>query len=405
MEINVKKKVLVFVPRFPSLTETFIDRELSKLAESPVLDIQVLALEKGRGAVSPNLANKISYDKLGPLNLLMSLGLWFTKTARVLGAYKLLTSQKRALTNFYTLLKAVGYAQKIQRYQPEIIFAHFLAYPSTLMMLVSHILNVPYAISAHAIDIMVDREYLIEKAQTAQFIVICNKNAYQHVLANLDSSLHHKIFLQYHGIDFSRELPTKLPPKLDKPLVFSVGRLVEKKGHKYLIEASRILRDMGVDHYLRIAGGGSESAYAEITSLIAEKGLVDVVTVLGGGKGVPYTEVETNYLMANVVAFSGVEAESGDVDGVPNVLVESSYYGVPMVSTDVGSTTDLIVNGETGLLVSQKDPQELATALKTVLTNKDLAQKLVENAHKKAQEAFDLNKNVIRLEELLCSTI
>ena len=240
-------------------------------------------------------------------------------------------------------------------------------------------------------------------------IVICNKNAFNFVLSKLDKSLQSKVFLQFHGIDFAKESQSGEAlanvQKLDNPLIFNVGRLVEKKGQKYLIEASKILIDSGVDHYLYIAGGGTSEAYAEIMKLIADKHLESTVKILGDGQGVVYSEIEKCYLMADVVAFPGITAESGDADGIPNVLVEGAFYKVPMVSTDSGSTTDLIVNNETGLLVPQKDSQKLAEALKTVLQNKDLASKLTTNANIKAKELFDLNKNVKKLEELLCSTI
>ncbi len=409
MEMDIKKKVLVFVPKFPVLSETFIDREISKMTESAVLDIKILSLEKGQGMVSPNLVDKVSYYKLNVLDLLLSFPMWFDYLPRILRAYSLLKSTPFSFGKIYTLIKAVGFARKIKDFNPDIIFVHFLSYPSTLIMLVSAILRIPYAISGHAIDILVEGEYLQEKAKTAKFIVICNRNAYNFVLNKLDKSLQSKVFLQFHGIDFGKELQSGEAlaevKKLDKPLIFNVGRLVEKKGQKYLIEASKILIDSGVDHYLYIAGGGTPEAYAEIMKLIADKHLESTVKILGDGQGVVYSEIEKCYLMADVVAFPGITAESGDADGIPNVLVEGAFYKVPMVSTDSGSTTDLIVNNETGLLVPQKDSQKLAEALKTVLQNKDLATKLTTNASLKAKELFDLNKNVKKLEELLCSTI
>ena len=59
-----KKKILVFIPEFPGLTETFIEREVSKLAKSPSLQVEVLSIKKGNGDLSDNLLSRVPYTRL-----------------------------------------------------------------------------------------------------------------------------------------------------------------------------------------------------------------------------------------------------------------------------------------------------------------------------------------------------
>ena len=62
--MEVKKRILVFIPEFPVLTETFIERELEKLNEYEGIDLVIFSLKKGRGDISDSLKKKVVYDRL-----------------------------------------------------------------------------------------------------------------------------------------------------------------------------------------------------------------------------------------------------------------------------------------------------------------------------------------------------
>jgi len=74
---------------------------------------------------------------------------------------------------------------------------------------------------------------------------------------------------------------------------------------------------------------------------------------------------------------------------------------VPIVTTSVGSITDLITHEETGILVPQKDPRALADGIEKMIFDEGLRKRLIDNAYAKAREMFDLDKNVKALEDLL----
>ncbi len=67
------KKILYFIPEFPKLTETFIEREVSKLVELNELDIQVLSVKKATGFLSPNLSTKVIYRDINLLDFINGL--------------------------------------------------------------------------------------------------------------------------------------------------------------------------------------------------------------------------------------------------------------------------------------------------------------------------------------------
>ena len=77
------------------------------------------------------------------------------------------------------------------------------------------------------------------------------------------------------------------------------------------------------------------------------------------------------------------------VDAFPNVLLEASAFGIPVVSTDEGSRSEVVLDGVTGRLVPPRDPARLAAALIDVLGDPDLAKELGEAAARRVREHFN----------------
>jgi glycosyltransferase involved in cell wall biosynthesis len=109
------------------------------------------------------------------------------------------------------------------------------------------------------------------------------------------------------------------------------------------------------------------------------------------------------YREAAVAVLPCVVAESGDRDGIPNVLVEAMAMGVPVVSTPVSSIPELIAPEVNGLLVPPQDAGALAGALERLFEDEDLRRRLACAGQSTIAERFDLTVNAARLRELLCS--
>ena len=409
--MNSKKKVLIFVPEFPRLTETFIQREVSKLIELGNLDITVFSLKKASGKLFDNVKDHVVYGRLDLFSFIAGFfNFLFGDLKGLKKAYSLLISSDSGDNMDYgffgrvsLFLKSVGYAYLFSKEKPDHIHANFMSWPSTMAMVAAELLEVPYSISAHAKDVMVEGEFFAPKVKTAEFISICNKFAYASCVEQSGKEDPENVLLQYHGIDPKKAFDVEISvEKPDKAVLFNGGsRLVEKKGQKYLIEAVGILKDKGYDFELHIAGPGP--LYEDLVSQIEDKGLEDCVFIHGEGKGVPFETVVSYLKIADVVVQSNINLGSGDADGVPTFVIESALMGKPIVSTDAGSITDLIKDGETGVVVSQKDPEALAKGVEKLLNDRKLAVELGTKAKEKAEQMFDLEKNVKELESLILS--
>jgi colanic acid/amylovoran biosynthesis glycosyltransferase len=398
------KRVIFFVPEFPRLTETFIEREISKIIEFGNLDVRVVSLKKASGSMSAAVSTVTFYHRLDVITLLKSLEYLFNRNRQVIEAWKIVSRDKTKnfIQNLYFFIKALGYTKVFERHGPDHIHAHFLSDPSTYGLAASIILDVPFSVSGHALDVFVDGTLVKEKADRAEFITICNKAAWEKCRELSDEATHNKIFLMYHGVEVEEVLKGNNDEHTsDRPLIFTPARLVEKKGLKYLIEASELLKNRGVDHEIHIAGPGP--LYDSLTEKISDLGLENNVFIEGGGEGIPFEQISSFYQKADIFALPSINTEEGDADGVPTVVIEASLAKLPIVTTDAGSITDLVTDKETGLIVPQKDPQALAVAIEKLIFDVNARRRIGESAHLKAKEMFDIDSNVGKLEKLLLS--
>jgi len=145
------------------------------------------------------------------------------------------------------------------------------------------------------------------------------------------------------------------------PLLFAAGRLVRKKGFEYLIDA---LRGVGAPAQLALAGTGDLDG--ELRARAAAAGVADRVRFLGD---VPQDAVAGWFAAADVAIVPSVRDASGNVDGLPNTVLEALASGTPVVATPAGGIGSAIDDGRTGILVPERDPSALARAIGGLLAD------------------------------------
>src|SRR5262249_48071132 len=152
--------------------------------------------------------------------------------------------------------------------------------------------------------------------------------------------------------------------------VFACGRLHPGKRHDLLIRATRLLRNQGVDAALVIAGEDADSGTGQfrrdLEALVAELHLNDSVCLPGT---MSEADVRRELESAHVFALSS------DHEALGIVLVEAMAMSVPVVTTDVGGTTDLVHSGENGLAVPPGDHMAIAAAIRRIVSDPALATK------------------------------
>ncbi len=394
------KKILIFVPEFPVLTETFIERDISKLIELGNLDINVLFIKKGNGQMSKNVEDRAYLINLTYFEALLSLGYFITHFSSVVQSFKLCLSDNTKLlpNRVFLFLKCLGYTRVFSKYHPDEIHAHFLSDPSTIGMVASIMLNIPFSVSAHAKDVLVNPTLPKQKAQRAKFITLCNKNAYTRAIELTQNES--KIHLNYHGVDPKKLFSQNFEKKAhERPVIFLGGtRLVEKKGILYVVEASKTLKERGIAHQMSVVGPGP--LFDEIKAKISEYGLENNFFVHGDGKGLPFEKVSELYLDADIFVYAGINTSEGDADGIPNVLIEAAFAKLPIITTNAGSISEF-VNSNNGIIIPQKDPYAIADSVERLIFDEALRVELGNKVFEKASAMFNIEKNVKELEALL----
>ncbi|MBP7927729.1 glycosyltransferase family 4 protein [Patescibacteria group bacterium] len=400
-----KKRVLIFVPKFPVLSETFIERDISALIELGDLDISVVYMELGSGAMSKNVKPHVFLRRLTFAEAFLSLSYFIYKPKRVFEAYKLVMGDrsKSVIGRFYLFLKSIGYTKVFESFKPQEIHVHFMSDPSTMALVAATILDLPFSINAHARDITEYPTLAKEKAEHAKFISICNSSALTAFSSQVGDVYRNKIHLVRHCIDETKLFASPLTLEKPKRLTIISGgaRLEEKKGHTYLISAAKLLKDSGVDYEVHITGGGS--LYPQLLEQVKDLGLENNVFIHGGVQGVSFDLISQYYRIADILVLPSLNLESGDADGIPNSLVEAAFAKVPIITTDAGSIKEFLSDGISGIIVSQKRSDLIADAIKKVVLDAALREKMVANAYRTATTMFGAITTVQRLNSLLQS--
>ena len=144
--------------------------------------------------------------------------------------------------------------------------------------------------------------------------------------------------------------------------IVSVGRLMPQKNQSMLLEAFAAIRDEFPDYVLTIYGEGPERSNLERKA--DELGIGDRVFLPGSVKDVHDRIISSELFVL-----------SSDYEGMPNALIEAMCLGLPCISTKVSGATDLIRDGENGLLIEVGDCDEMKGALRQMLLNEELRER------------------------------
>ena len=276
------------------------------------------------------------------------------------------------------------------------LHAHFLHTPASVTRYAAMVRGLPWSGSAHAKDIWTSPQWeLREKLASCDWQVTCTATNRDYLATLAPAG---RVELVYHGLDLQRFAPdpgeraARDGTALDDPVVLmSVGRLVEKKGTDILLQALALLPPdlhWRLDH----VGGGPlrKTLQAQARSL----GLSERIQWRGA---LAQQQVIALYRNADLFALASRIAGDGDRDGLPNVLMEAQSQGVACVATDVSAIHELIVDGQSGLLVPPQDAQALALALESLIRDPQRRLALGTAGRMRVNAAFGLSSNIARL--------
>jgi glycosyltransferase involved in cell wall biosynthesis len=201
-----------------------------------------------------------------------------------------------------------------------------------------------------------------------------------------------KIKVIYNGLDLkeydSRPAENIYNRRDDEVILGNAGRLVEQKGHKYLLDIARLLKDRGYNFKLLIAGEGKLKT--ELERYAASLGVENEVIFLGFVKNI-------KSFMENIDIF----LLTSKWEGFGYVITEAMASSLPVVAFNTSSNPEIIAAGETGFLAGAFDIPEFAKYVEKLISDRDLRENMGRAGRKRAEIAFDMSAAISELDKYL----
>ena len=291
----------------------------------------------------------------------------------------------------------------------DVLHAHWVVPNGAMAWLASRARSLPLVVSLHGSDV-----FLSEKKgpfrsaaklafQRASAATACSDDLASRALALGARERPEVIPYGVDALEFraepsaGRKLRRTLGIDDEAIVIFAVGRLVRKKGFEYLLDAAAKLNRPD-------RPAGKVRKFGKFAIVIAGKG--DLGSELERRAEALRVHDDTNvdlvgnveraalpgyFAMADIVVVPSVRDAAGNVDGLPNVLLEAMASGSAIVASDVAGIPQAIRDGRDGLLVAEKEPEALANALASLAQSKKRRDALGASARKRAVETFSWN--------------
>ncbi len=372
---NARPRVVIFRSALLPISETFIREQAEALQRfEPVY----AGLEEAPGGLPSS----------GPAILLVPPGGPLSK-----------------LRTFIYRMTGLGgsFTSKIEALKPSLIHAHFALDGADALPLSKH-LGIPLVVSLHGYDVTSSDESL-KKGSSGFFYLRRRRELWQraHTFLCVSEFIREraleagfpaeKLRVHYTGVNcdyFSRSDQPR-----DGSILFA-GRLVEKKGCQYLLDA---MADV-----LRVIPGASLTVVGDgplRDSLKARAAQLNLPARFLGG--VPIGEVRACMARASIFCVPSLRANNGDSEGFGMVFAEAQAMGTPVVSFHHGGLPEAVEDGRTGLLVPERDSKALAAAILRLLGDDELWNSFSARGSERISEKFSLERQTRLLEDLYAS--
>jgi len=397
--------VAYIMSRFPRLTETFILYEILSL-EALGVDVELYPLLKARPRVvhpeAARLARRAHYQPFLSLRILAAH--WYFIRRRPLAYFKVLAEVLAGTfgsANF--LVGALGIFPKSVRFALEMseqrvthVHAHFATHPAVAALIIHRLTGIPFSFTAHGSDLHVERRMLDKKVEAATFAVTVSHYNKEVIILTCGERVRHKVHVIHCGVDpdfFAAPGPDSVGTGPFQ--IICVASFEDVKGHRYLIEACRLLRDRGVDLTCHLVGDGPLKS--TIAKQVAGARLEGCVHLYGACSR---DQVAGLLSTADVIVLASVPTPGGKREGIPVALMEGMASGLPVVASGISGIPELVDDGRSGLLVPPRDAPALAHALQRLCEDPTLRHRMGRSGRAKIMEQFNLRLSALELTTL-----
>lgn len=337
------------------------------------------------------LANSISKEKFTPVVVSLSqYGFWSEEIKKL--NIQLIEIPRKKHKEFSRLLRLIKVLKTIK---PQIIHT-FLFPANTYGRIAGIITRIPIIISSerNLPEIGKDKKlWQICVDRILSFFthgIICNSYKAANVLTKKYFLNRNKVFTIYNGIDgtiFFRNNAIS-GSKIAPSVIGTVGRLYRQKNYKLFLDMAKLILNMSGNRNIKFLIVGDGPLMNELKQYSHDLGIEK--SVFFAGERTDITE-----LLKGMDVF----VMTSLYEGLSNAIMEAMAAGLPVVATDVGGNSELVINGETGFLC-KLDARELAEKVNYLINNKEEARKMGEKGKKRIISEFSIEKMVRETENV-----
>jgi colanic acid/amylovoran biosynthesis glycosyltransferase len=399
-------KIAVIVNKFPNISETFILNQIVDLLKQG-MDVDIYAFKKSNDKkihsdiIEYQLFKRVHFFDV-PENrmlrlikfILISVRLLFTKFRYITFCSDFLRNR----SNFYQYLNDIFLISTFKK-KYDIALCHFGPNGFVGSLLKKAGIVRKNVTVFHGYDAS---SYIKDKGRDVYESLFREGDLFLPVSNFLKDKLKYlecdekKIIVQHMGINLDGFPYTKKDHNVcGAKIILTIGRLTEKKGHEYSIRAIAILAKKFKN--IKYIIGGDGPLREDLEGLSKSLGVSENIEFLGE---VVQDEVMDLYKKSDIFILPSVTAANGDQEGIPVVLMEAQAFGLPVVSTRHSGIPEVVLDGESGFIVPERDVDSLVLKVEYLLQNPDSCEKFGQIGRKIIEEDFNsfiLNERLISI--------
>ncbi|MBU0675957.1 MAG: glycosyltransferase [Proteobacteria bacterium] len=384
-----KKKILVLTSTFPrwanDTTPPFVDELSKRLTDR--FEVTVLA---------PHYPGALPHEVRDDLTIYRFRYCW--SRFEVLAGEKAILPALRANHLNYLLLPLFLLAglfsafRLVRKLRIDCIHAHWLLPQGLIAAIINVISSTPFLVTAHGGDVYglqgwlptLLKQFTLRRATRVTAVSGDLAARIHELVPGLDVSVIPMGVdaTAFHPDLFAQDLRNRY--KINGGFLLFVGRLSEKKGVRYLLEAMPMVVAQFPEVSLVIIGKGELDE--ELHGLTRQLSLAEHVTFTGA---IPNHELPAYYATADLFIGPSITSIGGDAEGFGLTFVEAGLSGCLVIGTRTGGIGDIIEDGSTGFLVEQKSSEAISQAIIKGLNKVDQRKDLARRARKVLKKRFD----------------
>ncbi|WP_084777659.1 glycosyltransferase family 4 protein [Natrialba sp. SSL1] len=396
----MSKKLAYLVSQFPSFSETFIQREVSQLSEEGY-DLHIYSLKTPKEVESEiniddaEWLDNCIYSSLLSTPIIKSImkSVILFRLSPIIVLIQVLWQLRRTPIEAVKIIvifpKVLHYSALIHDSEISHIHAHWATVPTTVAYMISKIIDdISYSFTGHAWDLHSDNtnpKFLKGKIHESEYVISCTKYNVDKLNERADDNT--PIYLNYHGVQPEGYKNTR--ERSEQTYFVAGGRFVEKKGFGDLVRSlARVREEKGYEIPTILFGDGPLRENVE--RLADDQGLEKVYFV---GR-IEHDQVKKYLSNAQAFVAPSVVAENGDIDGIPNVILESFASATPVIGSNLSGIPEAVKHNETGWLIEPGSARDLSKCCIEAWESPKRCDDLGKNGRELVEENFDITNNI-----------